>query len=86
MDPYIIIGFILGCIIGLIIYTLRYRIKQNDKVLERIDVVEKDIESDARFFISVVYKSGRVELITPKALTEEEVVEKSVEFIEKNNS
>jgi hypothetical protein len=25
-------------------------------------------------------------LITPKALTEEEVVEKSVEFIEKNNS
>lgn len=85
MDPYILAGFIIGSLLGLAFYTLRYRVKQNDKILERIDVVEKEIEADARFFISAVYKSGRSELITPKALTEDEVVEKSVEFIENNS-
>lgn len=85
MEAYYIIAFIVGCFICLAFYTLRHRIEQNDKILERIDVVEKEVESDARFFISAVYKSGRIELISPKALTEQEVVEKSVEFIEKNS-
>lgn len=84
-----VLGIIISLISLLVILalgTLFYKKKQNDNLLERIDVAEKEIDADARFFISAVYKSGRVELITPKALTEEQVIEKSVEFLNKHNN
>lgn len=80
----IIIG-LLALFVVLALGSLFYKRKQNDKILERIDVAEKEVDADARFFITAVYKSGRVELITPQALTEEQVIEKSVEFLNKHN-
>lgn len=65
----------LVCVIGFILYR-----RKIDKELIRIDVVEKDVEADARFFISAVFRSGRSELITPKALTEEELYEVSANY------
>lgn len=79
-----LIGFLILCAICAVTF-LRNRKNKKDKTLERIDVVEKDIDAEARFFISAVYQSGRVMLITPKALTEEQVVEESLKFIENNS-
>lgn len=84
MVEWLIGGFLVLCAV-LSVAFLRYRKNKKDQTLERIDVVEKEIDAEARFFISAVYQSGRVMLITPKALTEDQVVEESVKFIENNS-
>lgn len=60
---------------------LRYRKKQNALIFERFEVIEKDVEFEARFFLCAIFKDGHTEMVTKSMLTEDDLITEATKYM-----
>lgn len=50
---------------------------------DQFEIVEKDVDYDNRYFLFAVYKNGDRKLVCKEPLNEKEVIQKSLDFMNK---